>query len=694
MAQKRIKLRIDTAANFALANPTLLNGETAIEIGEDSSRKIKSGNGYTPWLELPYLLDEAKYDAIMQHVEEQDEAQDQRLEIVEQTVGIHTQAITALQEDTVEQGEALAALAEAVQFHTGQLAELEAKDGEQDRILESLTGRIETLEDPRLTDATVVELQAKDAQQDARLDSIDANNQQRDAAIAGVTEKAAAQDNTLQSLGTAVTQCGDRLVSLEAAQGGYTNKFQELQDNDSSQRNRIGALEQGIAGNPAAMGSLQNQITALAEAAQAEAGQRQAKDADHDADLSNLEAALLQEQIARIDANTSLTETLDAVVTELQETLEQETLNRNAAVTELQENLAQEALDRTAADTALEQAILEVNEITEGQAADLETETAARTAADEALHVQITVNRASLQEHAADTDNPHDVTKAQVGLAQVDNTADADKPVSTAQAAAIDNARSEAQEYTDEQIAATVAGTLHYMGDVATYAELPEENELFDLWHILDTGDGYYWFGGTWNHLDFSVDLSAYYQKDETDERLNGKVDKVPGKELSANNFTDEYVQMIQALAGDLKVFHDAITHQSDGYEDILVTRYMLRSDLTVTNSFMEICFDGIRFRARATSASNLRTEVLSEVSGETVIATIRRNSFYNSGVEGQTIQNRELNDTPYVIDSTIYVDSNDYSIYQIFVAGHWWEINLWPANGKSVVLMSLERRL
>lgn len=39
--------------------------------------------------------------------------------------------------------------------------------------------------------------------------------------------------------------------------------------------------------------------------------------------------------------------------------------------------------------------------------------------------------------HAASTSNPHGVTKAQVGLGSVDNTSDADKPVSTAQAAAI-----------------------------------------------------------------------------------------------------------------------------------------------------------------------------------------------------------------------------------------------------------------
>ncbi|XHR27557.1 MAG: hypothetical protein ACFUZC_16625 [Chthoniobacteraceae bacterium] len=43
---------------------------------------------------------------------------------------------------------------------------------------------------------------------------------------------------------------------------------------------------------------------------------------------------------------------------------------------------------------------------------------------------------ASLTEHVGDKTNPHGVTKAQVGLGSVDNTSDAEKPVSTAQAAA------------------------------------------------------------------------------------------------------------------------------------------------------------------------------------------------------------------------------------------------------------------
>ena len=40
--------------------------------------------------------------------------------------------------------------------------------------------------------------------------------------------------------------------------------------------------------------------------------------------------------------------------------------------------------------------------------------------------------------HAARTDNPHNVTKTQVGLGNVDNTSDADKPISTATQTALD----------------------------------------------------------------------------------------------------------------------------------------------------------------------------------------------------------------------------------------------------------------
>ena len=47
------------------------------------------------------------------------------------------------------------------------------------------------------------------------------------------------------------------------------------------------------------------------------------------------------------------------------------------------------------------------------------------------------VNKATLDLHKNDSTNPHQVTKAQVGLGNADNTSDADKPVSTAQQTAL-----------------------------------------------------------------------------------------------------------------------------------------------------------------------------------------------------------------------------------------------------------------
>lgn len=42
------------------------------------------------------------------------------------------------------------------------------------------------------------------------------------------------------------------------------------------------------------------------------------------------------------------------------------------------------------------------------------------------------VNVSAFTQHTSDTDNPHNVTKSQVGLGNVDNTSDLDKPISTA----------------------------------------------------------------------------------------------------------------------------------------------------------------------------------------------------------------------------------------------------------------------
>lgn len=51
----------------------------------------------------------------------------------------------------------------------------------------------------------------------------------------------------------------------------------------------------------------------------------------------------------------------------------------------------------------------------------------------------LSVAASALAAHEARNDNPHGVTKAQVGLSDVDNTPDMDKPLSTAQQAAVNS---------------------------------------------------------------------------------------------------------------------------------------------------------------------------------------------------------------------------------------------------------------
>jgi len=50
-----------------------------------------------------------------------------------------------------------------------------------------------------------------------------------------------------------------------------------------------------------------------------------------------------------------------------------------------------------------------------------------------------TVARDAIDNHKSDTSNPHNVTPAQIGLGNVDNTADLDKPISTAVQTALDD---------------------------------------------------------------------------------------------------------------------------------------------------------------------------------------------------------------------------------------------------------------
>ena len=52
----RISLKKDTKTNWEQNNPVLLDGEIII-VQEDSNLKLKIGNGYSTYSQLPFIID-------------------------------------------------------------------------------------------------------------------------------------------------------------------------------------------------------------------------------------------------------------------------------------------------------------------------------------------------------------------------------------------------------------------------------------------------------------------------------------------------------------------------------------------------------------------------------------------------------------------------------------------------------------
>lgn len=179
------------------------------------------------------------------------------------------------------------------------------------------------------------------------------------------------------------------------------------------------------------------------------------------ADKIKLDTTLPKQISDEVAARTAADE---AIRGELADDIAQEVLDRNAAIKvaqdALQANITKEVTDRKNADntlkTTLEKAIADAKTELETSDATLqgnitkevndrkgEITRVEKLITDEAAtraQADIDVNE-KVDLHIANKSNPHGVTKAQVGLANVNNTSDADKPVSTAQATAIADAK-------------------------------------------------------------------------------------------------------------------------------------------------------------------------------------------------------------------------------------------------------------
>jgi hypothetical protein len=143
-----------------------------------------------------------------------------------------------------------------------------------------------------------------------------------------------------------------------------------------------------------------------------------------------------------------------------------------------------------------------------------------QTARDAAQLAQQTVDT-----HIGDTANPHSITKAQIGLGDADNTADADKPVSSAQQTAITSGVNDAKSYADSLFANV--NTAEFAGPFNAVANIPTPYDTNDLYLVgtAEPYDIYAYVQGQLKKIGSSaVDLSGYYNKADVDAYLANKV--------------------------------------------------------------------------------------------------------------------------------------------------------------------------
>lgn len=104
-------------------------------------------------------------------------------------------------------------------------------------------------------------------------------------------------------------------------------------------------------------------------------------------------------------------------------------------------------------------------------------------------------------------------------------------------------------------------GAIHFIGTVATKAELPESAETGDIYQVTEDSKLYIWDGDSWE-IFHAVDLSNYYTKEETTNLVTVEIGKVNTKiENLGTELAKDY-----ALKADLdviKVYGDTTSDTS-----------------------------------------------------------------------------------------------------------------------------------
>ena len=98
---------------------------------------------------------------------------------------------------------------------------------------------------------------------------------------------------------------------------------------------------------------------------------------------------------------------------------------------------------------------------------------------------------------------------------------------------------------TREELKQSVSSVYRPKGSVQTFAELPEEKEIGDVYDVKEAngnnpaGTNYVWTGEEWDALGGMVDLSPFARKDEVNAELLKKVNATDLVAISAEDIEE-----------------------------------------------------------------------------------------------------------------------------------------------------------
>ena len=274
-------------------------------------------------------------------------------------------------------------------------------------------------------------------------------------------------------------------------------------------------------------------------------------------------------------------------------------------------------------------------------------------------------DKSAYDEHLADTSNPHSVTAAQVGLGNVDNTADIDKPISTATQAALDDKVDKVYTATENHIAVfDNAGNIKDSGK--TYSDMQGEFKRKQTAKSSPTASG-----NTLSFIDTvsqdaegvitatkkSVTVDSTYSPSGTNP-VNGKAIKaaIDGLDatITSNDGTNVQVKVTET---DGKISAVNITSDKTENRNNKVSSWQTTPDNThyPTEKLVKDSLDGKvdKVEGKGLSTEDYTTAEKTKLAGIAAGAEVNQNAFSNVKVGSTTIVADSKTDTLEIAGGT-----------------------------------------